>query len=365
MREKSRPSISTTLIAIVVIIIVVVAGIGGYWYYTTLTHKHKGFVIALSNGFYGNIWRPEMEQDFMQLMSQLEQQGTVSKYYISNAGPSVSAQISAIQNFISMHVNAILIDPNSATGLNSVIQQAVNAGILVVCFDQGVSSPYAINVVYNQTQWFATEAKWLVTQLNGSGNIIIVNGVAGNPANDQRYQGAMAVINQYPNIHVISTVYGGWDPASAEAAVEPIIASHPNINGILTQDSMIEGILAAYDALGIPYPKVFTADYAVGFLQEWNNTLVPKGYHVMVVENPPGYSLSAAVWVTVNLLEGKKLNTADLGYYMGAKNTVYIPLPPVITNSNVSQIYVQYQNYPSSWLVDYEVNQSQVAGYFG
>ena len=121
---------------------------------------------------------------------------------------------------------------------------------------------------------------------------------------------------------------------------------------------MIEGILAAYNATGVAPPKVFTGDYAVGFLQEWIN-LAKQGYNIMVEENPPGYTVSAAIYVAINLLQGKHL---DPKYMVG--NTLYLPLPPAITNANVSSIYSQYQNYPSSWLVDYIFNNSQILPYF-
>ena len=60
--------------------------------------------------------------------------------------PDVTAQIAAIRNMINRGFDVIIINPNSQTALNPVIEEAVEQGIIVIVVDQEVTAPNAINV---------------------------------------------------------------------------------------------------------------------------------------------------------------------------------------------------------------------------
>ncbi|RPI79977.1 MAG: sugar ABC transporter substrate-binding protein, partial [Chloroflexi bacterium] len=147
------------------------------------------FTIGVSNGFVGSEWRTQMIENMQQLNQEYMDAGLTEELVIESADVDVQGQIQQISNLINRGVDAIIINPNNQTALNPVIQEAVDAGIVVIAVDQEVSAPGAINVVIDQTEWARMSARWLADQLGGAGNVVVVNGISGHPANEARYEG--------------------------------------------------------------------------------------------------------------------------------------------------------------------------------
>src|ERR1700730_8102713 len=87
-----------------------------------LTHSAP-YTIALANSYIGNTWRVEMESEFRGACAMPPLKAVV-KCTAYNSGNDVAKQTQQIDNLISSHVDAILIDAASTTGLNGVIAQA-------------------------------------------------------------------------------------------------------------------------------------------------------------------------------------------------------------------------------------------------
>ena len=155
------------------------------------------YKIALANSFIGNTWRVEMANLFKGgcKMPPYSKQVTCSVY---NSGNDVSKQTQQISNLISQKVDAIVINAASPTGLNGIIKQACDRGIVVVSFDNVVTAPCAQTVNTNQLKFGKQMAQYLVDSLHGKGNVIMVTGVAGTFADAERNKGAEAVFKAQP-----------------------------------------------------------------------------------------------------------------------------------------------------------------------
>ncbi len=201
---------------------------------------NKGpFLIGVSNGFVDSEWRSQMISDLQSANAQYMKQGLTKDLVIVSSDVDVQGQAQQIRNLINRGVNAIIVDPNSPSALNPVIKEATDKGIVVISVDQEVTAPSAVNVVINQTDWAKISMQWLAQQLNGKGNIVIINGIAGAPANEARYNGVKQVLSQYPNIKVLNVVNANWDEATGQQKMAAILASQPNIDGIWWQLSWL------------------------------------------------------------------------------------------------------------------------------
>ena len=89
-------------------------------------------VIALSNSYYGNIWRHQMVEAFEAAAKQAKAAGLISDYIIQNGDGSVSQQNSQLAELILKGVDAIAVDAASETAENGIIQKACHAGIKVI-----------------------------------------------------------------------------------------------------------------------------------------------------------------------------------------------------------------------------------------
>src|SRR5260221_3462030 len=124
----------------------------------------KKFKIALANSFIGNTWRLEMENTFKAAckMAPFKTEISCSVY---NSGNDVGKQTQQISNLISQHVDAIVIDAASPTGLNGIVKQACARGILVISFDSVVTEKCGLTVNTDQFKFGQLGGQFLATQL--------------------------------------------------------------------------------------------------------------------------------------------------------------------------------------------------------
>jgi ribose transport system substrate-binding protein len=90
----------------------------------------KGYVIALSNSYYGNSWRKQMVDCFTKSATQAKEQGKISDFIIVNGDGTQNTQISQLNSLILSDVDAICINAASPTALNGVIEKAIRKGIM-------------------------------------------------------------------------------------------------------------------------------------------------------------------------------------------------------------------------------------------
>lgn len=375
--------VSKNLVAVLVIVIVAVVAIAGVilmtWTKPTPTTTTptptgvKEIIVGFNVGAYGWPWRTQHIQDFIQHAEIFKAKGLIKDYYVTASGPEVSAQISDIRGLIQKGVNVLIINPNSLTGLNPVIEEAYRAGIIVVATDQPIDSPYVVNVVIDHSEWFADMAEWVAKQLGGQGNIVIVTGISGHPANIARMQGARAVLQKYPGIKVLAEIEGAWNFDIAMERMIPIIQTYRcQIDAILEQDGHFLGVYKAFELAGIKpgdpcFPKIWTMDYTIASLKIWADIMKAdpqfKGY---VRLNPPGYSVDALKFA-VRLAQGWQLDMNHPRIEKGKTYsgiTVWLPLPPAITNDDVPKLLEEYKYMEDTYQIDYFVPDEVVDQYF-
>ncbi|MBE3574466.1 MAG: ABC transporter substrate-binding protein [Firmicutes bacterium] len=311
--------------------------------------KPGPYVVGLSNSFSGNSWRAQMVAEFKAAADKLKAEGKLKDYIIADATGSTASQIQQIQNMIAKHVDAILIDANSATALNPVIEQAHKAGTLVVAFDNTVTSPYAINVNTDAKEFGRVGAEWLVKKLNGKGNIIALNGLAGTPVNNDRWAGALAVFKQYPQIKIVAQVNANWDQATAQQAVANLLPSLPKIDGVWSQGgAMTLGAIYAFQAAHRPLVPM-SGEANNGLLKAWVK-YKDQGFDSIAPAQPP-YLSAQALNVAMQVLGGGQVS-----------QNVKVPLP-VITDANLAKVV--REDMPDSLWLPVTLSSAELERLFG
>ena len=216
-----------------------------------------------------------------------------------------------------------------------MIGQAEQAGIPVIAVDQEIDAPGVTNVVIDQGEWASMGAEWLVEELGGEGNVVVINGIAGHPANEARYDAVKEVFAENPGIEVVQETNADWDQATAQQEMSNIIASQPNIDGVWTQDGMARGVLAGRTGR---QPRRVPGDLRRGALRlheaVGRDAPAEPGLRLLRPINPPGVGASG-LRVAVELLQGKEIKQSELEGEAG--NTLYVPIPGVVTNQNLEE----------------------------
>jgi ribose transport system substrate-binding protein len=293
--------------------------------------------IALSNSYIGNKWRIEMENLFKAALQMEPYKSAVEGSWF-NSGNDVSQQSQQITGMIGERVDAIVLNAASPTGLNGIIHQATERGILVVSFDNVVTAPTAIKVNTDQFQFGKKLAEFLVDKLNGKGNVIMVTGVPGTFVDKERNAGADSVWKAHPDIKVVNRYTGMWDSSVAERNTASILPSLPKIDGIWCQGGT-DGVLKAFiSAKRTPLPP--TAGEAENGFRKFMTGYMGQKVDGISIGQPP-----YLVLVSLALARG----ILDKSY---PHKDVTIPFP-YVTSSTVKVGETVFPKLPDSFFADF------------
>ncbi len=322
----------------------------------------QSYTIGVSNNFVGSEWRTLMVQGIEETAAQIEEEmGIEIDLIFENATVDVQGQIQQIQNLLNRGVDAIIINPGDVQALDIALEEAVDEGVVVIAVDQAIGAEGVYNVVIDQKEWGRQNAQWLADALGGEGDIIIIEGGVGAPANEDRMEGVEEVLAQYPDINVVGRESGNWDQATGQRVASDMLASIPNIDGILTQDGMAQGILnALLAAQPEPFP-IMTGEAYAGYLRLWDQARQQHpGFESVAVVNPPGIGASG-LRVAIELLEGGQVDESQLTGPYG--NSLIVPIPYNITSDELDEFLEEYADAPDTQAMDGQITQEQAASF--
>lgn len=300
------------------------------------TAKKGPYTIGLDVFFEGNSFQAENVALFKQECKKLGPK-IIKECIVQNANNNTGQQIAQLQGMINRKVDAILLDATSTTGLNGTVQQAENAGIPVINYNTLISGNPTTKIGVDDSQWGGITGKWLVNELHAKGNLIVLNGLAGNPVSNQRYAGAKALFAKTPGIHVLQEANADWDQAKAQSKVSQMLNAYPKIDGVWSQGgAMTAGAIIEFQKAHRPLVPMTGEDYN-GFLKQWIDNK-PKGFS-SISPGDPNWEVIVGLHAAVLHLQGKEI-----------PKEIDIPLP-VITDQTVSKYYRADKD-PSYWVLD-------------
>lgn len=270
--------------------------------YTSEPVSEPPYTIGISNYSLVNSWRVQMMEEARYSVEQNSH--LIEEVFVTNAQGSISKQISDIEDLITKGVDAICVTAISPKALVPVVEKAMDKGIVVVDFSQTVNTEKTTSsVVIDQKEFGRVGAEWLVEDLDGEGKIIVFNGVKGTSTSQYRWQGAKEVFDDYPDIEVLQQVNADWAYSKAKSAMEDILPSYPEIDGIWSQGgAMTQAAIDAFVARGRPLVPM-TGEDNNGFLKAWAEHQGEDEFGSIAVSMPT-YISSAAVEVALAALQG-------------------------------------------------------------
>jgi ribose transport system substrate-binding protein len=242
--------------------------------------REAPYTIGVSNTLVGNGWR---EQMICAIKAEALASGDVEEVVVVNRNGGPTEQIADLESLISQGVDAIILNPTDREALNSVIEEAIAQGIVVVAVDQAVTAEGAYVVTNDQTAYGRLGAEWLFEQMGGEGTVAYMRGIDGVPADTDRDTGFQEALASYPNIEVAAEVFTGWDPSTGAAQALDIITTQ-EIDGIWTS-GIDYTVVEQFQAADVPYVPIVGADNN-GFIAQLIQ-LNGDGLTGAAVTNPP------------------------------------------------------------------------------
>jgi ribose transport system substrate-binding protein len=277
----------------------------------------SGKRIALSNFYAGNSWRQSMLQAWTDSANEAIKAGIIKETKIVNANNSATEQASQIESLIVEGWDAIVVDPISTTAINGAIQDACDAGITVVVFNESATAPCAKHIITNYVSVGAQQAEFFGKTLKGSNNILEIRGIAGTSADDDMHKGLVDGLKNYPNLKIVGAVNGNWTGTITQREVAGILPSLPEVNAVATQGGDGFGAYQAFKAANRPTPVIIMG-HRQDELALWKQLLgTDPSYNTFSISSTPGGS-KAAFWVAQQLLAG-----------MDVPSPIDLPLPVI------------------------------------
>ena len=288
----------------------------------------------------------------MQSVTPYSKKGPLAKqmnFRIINADNTVPAQIASIRAALPSKPDAIIIDANSPTALNRVLQSAQKQGAKILTIDSSVTLPtaYKLSIKGGLEKAAYTTALWLARSMHGKGNVVINNGVLGTDGEAQQNHGVKRALKRFPNIKIISEISGEWSTAKSAEKFAQVLATHPKIDGVWNSGGEIgvnpgsdQGEAAA-DSRWLGLPSTGTSSSA--------RSTESQGLQCGAASYPTTLG-AQAMRIAVELMQGKKYPySIQVPYTTYTNNAVKTDTPTVAMAWNVNA----FKDLPSEFSIPF------------
>jgi len=260
----------------------------------------------------------------------------------SGTAATPASEIPAIQAAIAKGANVLIVSATDPTALCPTLKSAMAKGITVVTYDS--DAPTCRDLFVNQASTAeigTSEVDLLAKEIHDTGQIGIVS-AAATATNQNAWIGYMKQeLSKYPNMKLVSIVYGNDDPPTATQVTEGLLEKYPNLKGIISPTTV--GILAAAQVVSTPKWKGKVIVTGLGTPDEMKTYVANGVAPAFILWNPAnlGYLAAyAAVYLASHKITnaaGQTFTAGKLGKYtVGADHTILLGPPTVFNSSNVN-----------------------------
>ncbi len=278
----------------------------------------------------GNAYRVRYEADIQDAAEAAIDNGFDVSYasFVSNWDPATESQ--QIENSINEGYDILLVNPVAPTGLDPLIEQALDAGIIYVNCDCEYYADNVLNIATDQYYLGYKTATYAGEVLGEGAKVVMIAALDGNAANTDRQAGFELGIKEQ-GLEVVGNYNHDWNSVKGQQVMTEILNAGVDFDGVLVSQGTIN-VIAAYDAAGAPWPKFLGFGDDGAYMQRMlkinaDEEVLPY----IVVSNPPGVGASGLNF-GLNLLMGKELK--DDVYDKPEYNSIYLK----------SKIWYTYEN---------------------
>jgi ribose transport system substrate-binding protein len=157
------------------------------------------------------------------------------------------------ENIIAGGYNAILFNPTDADGSIANVRRAKEANIPTFCIDREINSnDVAVTQILSDNYSGCVEmGQYFVKKMNGKGKYVELLGILGDNNTWNRSKGFHSVVDNYPELKMVSQQTAEFDRTKAMEVLESILQANPEIDAVFCgNDAMAMGAYQALVAAG-------------------------------------------------------------------------------------------------------------------
>ena len=156
-------------------------------------------------------------------------------------------------NIIAGGYSAILFNPTDADGSIANVRKAKEADIPTFCIDREINSnEVATTQILSDNYTGCVEmGQYFVKKMNGKGKYVELLGILGDNNTWNRSKGFHSVVDNYPELKMVSQQTAEFDRTKAMEVLESILQANPEIDAVFCgNDAMAMGAYQALVAAG-------------------------------------------------------------------------------------------------------------------
>lgn len=227
----------------------------------------------------------------------------------------VDKQMEMLQTALDKKPAALVFAALDSKAAIPLLETAQEAGIPVIAFDSGVDSdiPLATAATDNVAA-AALAADKMAELIGGEGEVAIIAHDQTSRTGIDRVAGFTDRIKEeYPDITIVDTQYGGGDQLKSTDLAKAIILAHPNLKGFFgANEGSIIGVLNAVTELG-KEGEIVVIGYDSG--KQQMDAIINGVEAGAITQDPIGIGYKA-VEAAVKALRGEELEkTIDTGFH--------------------------------------------------
>ena len=220
-----------------------------------------------------------------------------------DAQDSPEKQVSQVEDIIAQGVDVIILNPVDSDAIVTAVMEANKASIPVITVTRPSNGgAVAQHLDIDNVQAGQMIAQELVKVLNGKGRVAILEGIPGAPSAQQRQEGFLAVLKDYPDIEVVSSLTANYSREEGSKVMEDVLQANPELDAVYAHnDEMALGAIRAIAAAGRTKEiKVFGIDGTDDAIQAIKN-----GEMVATVRQQPALQMAKAVESAYKIINGE------------------------------------------------------------
>jgi ribose transport system substrate-binding protein len=206
------------------------------------------YVIGMSQANVAEPYRQRMDDDIRAAAKSVPQ----FEVRFADAQQDNSRQVSDVESFLTQRIDLLIISPNEAKPLTTVVKKAYDKGIPVVVLDRKVEGDAYTTWIGADNVEIGREAGKYVAEkiLPSGGKVAEIRGLAGSTPAKERGDGFREAIKG-KNIEIVVSQDGDWLRDKGQEKADAILKSNPDVAVVYAHnDPMAEGAYLAAKAAG-------------------------------------------------------------------------------------------------------------------
>lgn len=173
-----------------------------------------------------DIWRDKQNAEFR--MGAYLQNNVELRFAVAH--DSDERQVQQIDSLLRIGIDLLIVAPNQLQTISPAIDRAYDSGIPVIVFERKTSSQkFTAFISADNYEMGRVMGEYIISQLNGKGNVLVVKGLEGSSPAIERHKGFLDVVKQAPDIKVLASLQGDWTEKTAYESTKKWLAKNKDI----------------------------------------------------------------------------------------------------------------------------------------